>query len=237
MFFLPAPVLSAGAEIALDHAPDRSRDMAALQHGARVFVSYCLNCHAASLMRYNRLRDLGFTDQQIRDELLYTTDRIGEPMKIAMSRADAQRWFGVAPPDLSLIARARTSTLGPGEDWVYTYLRSFYRDPTRPSGWNNVVFQNVAMHHVLWEFQGEQVLGADHRLRLARPGTLSPAQYDDLVADLVAYLKYMSEPSAQLRRHIGRYVLAGMFVLLFFAIILKPPRRKQGSAQAQRASQ
>ena len=232
------PVLASAVEtgVVLDRAPDRSRDPQALQRGARTFITYCLGCHPASLMRFNRLGDLGFTDGQIRDELLLGTRRIGEQMKSTMSRADARKWFGIAPPDLSVIVRARTSRLGPGEDWLYTYLRGFYRDPTRPSGWNNVLFQNVAMHHVLWEFQGEQALNDDHRLTLSRPGRLSPADYDDMVADLVAYLGYMSEPTAQSRRRTGAYVLAGALVLLFFAFVARPPERKSRRGKAREAA-
>ncbi len=226
LLFVPLAAAAAGAEIHLDRAPDRSHDRAALQNGARVFTTYCLTCHPASFMRFNRLRDLGFTDQQIKMELMFTTDRIGDTMKVAMRPQDAQRWFGVVPPDHSLTVRAHTSALGPGEDWVYTYLRSFYRDPTRPSGWNNVVFPNVAMHHVLWQFQGVQVMGADHKLRLLKPGTLTPAQYDSMVGDLVGYLKYMSEPSAENRKHIGIYVLIALAALLGFAIVLKPAEKK-----------
>ena len=214
------------AEIRLDPAPDRSHDERALQNGARIFTKYCLTCHSASFMRYNRLVDIGFSEQQIKEELMFASDKIGEPMKVVMRRADALRWFAVVPPDHSLTVRARTSALGPGEDWVYTYLRSFYRDPTRPSGWNNVVFPNVAMHNVLWEFQGEQTLGEDHKLKLMKPGKLTPPQYDEMVADLVGYLKYMSEPSAEPRRRLGVYVLLGIGVLLGFAIILKPATRK-----------
>ena len=221
------PLLAVAAEtISLDAAPDKSDDPAALQRGARTFIQYCLNCHPASLMRYNRLLDIGFTEKQVKEELLYTTDKIGEPMLVAMGREDARRWFGVMPPDHSLTARARTSDLGPGEDWLYTYLRSFYRDPMRPSSWNNTLFPNVAMHHVLWEFQGEQVLDANNQLKLAKTGKLSPEEYDGMVGDLVAFLKYMSEPSASKRRQVGIYVLLVLGVLLALAIIIKPPGRK-----------
>jgi len=221
---VPAAVVTPA--IRLDPAPDRSHDQKALQNGARIFTKYCLTCHSAAFMRYNRLVDIGFTEQQIKDELMFSTDKIGEPMKVVMRKADAIRWFGVVPPDHSVTARARTSALGPGEDWIYTYLRSFYRDPARPSGWNNVVFPNVAMHHVLWEFQGEQMLGEDHKLKLMKPGTLTAEQYDSMVADLTGYLKYMSEPSAGERRRLGLYVLIGISVLLGFAIILKPADKK-----------
>lgn len=225
-----APVVA--PEIKLDHAPDRTHDQKGLQNGARIFSKYCLTCHAASFMRYNRLTDLGFTEQQIKSELMFTTDKIGDPMKVVMRRADALRWFGVVPPDHSVTVRARHSALGSGEDWIYTYLRSFYRDPSRPSSWNNVVFQNVAMHHVLWEYQGEQILGPDNKFKLLVPGKLTPEEYDAMVGDLVGYLKYMSEPSAEQRRHVGVYVLIGLAVLLAFAIILKPaPKKARPRAQ------
>lgn len=218
----------ANTEIHLDRAPDRTGNQAALQNGAKTFINYCLNCHAASFMRYNRLKDIGFTEQQIKAELMPAASKIGDPMKVAMRRPDAARWFSLQPPDLSVVARARTSALGSGEDWLYTYLRSFYRDPSRPSGWNNVLFESVAMHHVLWEFQGEQILGVDKKLTLAKPGTLAPEQYDNMVADLVGYLKYMSEPVAEKRQHMGIYVLIALFVLLGFTAVLRPkmPGRK-----------
>ena len=224
--FAAAPAITQAPPIHLDQAPDRSHDQKALQNGARVFTKYCLTCHAASFMRYNKLLDLGFSEAQVKGELMFASDKIGEPMKVTMRRADALRWFGVVPPDHSVTVRARHSALGPGEDWIYTYLRSFYRDPLRPSGWNNVVFPNVAMHHVLWDAQGEQILDADHKLVLLKPGKLTVEQYDSMVADLVGYLKYMSEPSADQRRHLGVYVLLGLAVLLGFAIVLKPAQRK-----------
>jgi len=226
LLLAPGLVSAAGGVPVLDRAPDRSGDQQALQRGARTFVTYCLGCHPASLMRFNRLVDFGFTEAKIRDELLLGARRIGDPMKSTMTRVDATKWFGVAPPDLSVIVRARTSKLGPGEDWLYTYLRSFYRDPTRPSGWNNTLFQNVAMHHVLWEFQGEQALTGEGRLVLRKPGRLSAADYDSMVADLVAYFDYMSEPTARERRRMGWYVLGGTLVLLAFAFAARPPQRK-----------
>ncbi len=218
--------VNAEANPPLDRSPVLRDDPAALQRGARTFVHYCLTCHPASLVRYNRLADLGFTERQIREELLPEGQRIGDPMTVAMRRSDAKRWFGVTPPDLSLEVRARTSTSEPGRDWVYTYLRGFYRDTTRPSGWNNVVFPNVAMHHALYGLQGTQTLGPDRRLTLAHPGSLNPAQYDALVADLVAFLEYASEPAAPIRRHVGLVVMGVMAVLVFFAFALKPPPRR-----------
>lgn len=220
---LCAPLLAfaAGAELHLDKAPDKANDMAALQHGAKLFVNYCLNCHSASYLRYNRLQDIGLTEEQIKGNLLFTADKTGETMMIAMQRADAKTWFGAAPPDLTVIARARSSEFGSGADWLYTYLRGFYRDEARPTGWNNVVFANVGMPHVLWELQGEQVMGADHKLQLVKPGKLKPAEYDAAVADLVAYLKWMGEPMAEFRKNLGVIVLIALTLLFVFAYALK----------------
>ena len=221
LLLLPPLALASGAGPHLDPAPDKLGDVAALQHGAKLFINYCLNCHSASYMRYNRLRDLDLTEQEIRDNLLFTAEKVGEPMTIAMRRAEAKQWFGVAPPDLTVIARARTSEAGSGADWLYTYLRGFYRDDSRPSGWNNVAFPNVGMPHVLWELQGEQVLGEDHKLALAVPGKLKPEEYDAAVADLVAYLQYMGEPVAPLRKRMGVVVLVFLAGFLVLAYALK----------------
>jgi ubiquinol-cytochrome c reductase cytochrome c1 subunit len=153
-----ASLASAGASesgMALDRAPAKANDVVSLQSGARTFVNYCLNCHAAAFMRYTHLQDIGLTETQIRDNLLFTGARIGDVMKVAMDRGEAKQWFGVAPPDLTLAARARSSGAGSGADWIYTYLRTFYRDPTRPTGWNNLVYPSVAMPHVLWQLSGE----------------------------------------------------------------------------------
>lgn len=219
--FAPLVALAAGVELHLDKAPDRSGDKAALQNGAKIFVNYCLNCHSASYMRYNRLRDIGLSEDQIRDNLMFTADKVGELMRISMQRAEAKAWFGAAPPDLTIIARARASEFGSGSDWLYTYLRGFYRDDKRPTGWNNVVFENVGMPHALWELQGQQVMGEDHKLSIGKPGKLKPAEYDALVADLVGYLQYMAEPVAQTRKQLGVIVLIALAVLFVFAYALK----------------
>lgn len=223
MFILLAvPTLAfANTEGQLERAPDHTNDFPALQHGAKIFVNYCLNCHGASMLRYNRLQDIGLTDKQIIDNLLFTADKIGEPMTIAMKRAEAKRWFGVAPPDLTVIARARASEAGSGADWLYTYLRGFYRDASRPSGWNNVAFPAVAMPNVLWELQGDQVLGADHSLKLVKPGTLTAREFDDMVGNLVGFLQWMGEPAASLRKSLGVLVLIALAVLFVFAYALK----------------
>jgi len=221
ILFVPVLAFAAGAELHLDRAPDRANDTAALQNGAKIFVNYCLNCHSASYMRYNRLKDIGLSDPQIRENLLFTADKVGEPMKIAMQRAEAKAWFGVAPPDLTIIARARASESGSGADWLYTYLRGFYRDESRPTGWNNAVFANVGMPHVLWELQGDQLMGEDHKLTLAKARQLKPQEFDALVGDLVGYLKYMGEPVAEFRKQLGVIVLIFLAVIFVFAYALK----------------
>lgn len=172
-------------------------------------------------MRYNRLQDIGLTEQQIKDNLLFASDKVGELMTISMRRAESKSWFGAAPPDLSVIARARASEFGSGADWLYTYLRGFYRDDARPTGWNNTVFANVGMPHVLWELQGEQVMGSDHKLGLAKPGMLKPEEFDAMVGDLVGFLTYMGEPMATFRKELGVIVLIFLAVLFVFAYALK----------------
>ena len=220
ILFAPILALAAGVELHLDKAPDRSTDMAALQRGAKVFVTYCLNCHSASYMRYNRLRDLGLTEEQIKQDFMYASDKVGEPMRVAMLRDEAKQWFGAPPPDLSTIARARASEFGSGPDWLYTYLRGFYRDETRPTGWNNTVFANVGMPHALFELQGEQVLDG-HALKLAKSGRMTAAEYDNLVGDLVGFMRYLGEPVAEYRKRMGVYVLIALSVVFVFAYALK----------------
>lgn len=150
---------AAGATFPLDPFPKaKLNDLAALQNGAKLFINHCLNCHSASAIRYNRLQDLGLTEEQIKENLLFTSDKIGDLMTIAMKPADAKQWFGVLPPDLSLTARSRATYTTSGPDWVYTYMRTFYRDSERPTGWNNLVFENVGMPHVLWDLQGVRTL-------------------------------------------------------------------------------
>lgn len=147
-------VVHAAGGGAIESAPNRITDLPALQNGAKLFVNYCLNCHSANAMRYNKLTDIGLTEEEIKKNLLFTTDKIGDTMSIAMTPADSNKWFGTTPPDLSVIARAKSVNLGPsGTDYIYTYLRTFYRDTTRPTGWDNVVFPNVGMPNVMWDRQ------------------------------------------------------------------------------------
>lgn len=216
LLVVPMAALAMGGALHLDKAPDVQGDQAALQNGARLFVNYCLNCHGASFVRYNRLTELGLTEQQVRENLMFTADKIGEPMRVAARAADQKLWFGVSPPDLSLVARARASAEGSGADWLYTYLRSFYRDEQRPTGWNNTVFANVGMPHIMWELQGEQVL--NHETQKLQ---LSPIEYDKQVADLVGFLVWAGEPGAGFRKQLGFGVLAFLIFLFGVSYALK----------------
>ena len=218
----PVLALASGEALQLDRASNVQSDQAALQNGARLFVNYCLSCHGLSFVRYNRLTELGLTEQQIKDNLMFTAEKIGEPMRIAARPGEQKQWFGAAPPDLSLIARARSSSDGSGADWLYTYLRSFYRDEQRPSGWNNTLFPSVAMPHALWELQGQQVLNHEtHALEIAVPGQLQRAEYDKQINDLVGFLVWAGEPAAGFRRQVGFGVLAFLVVLFGVAYALK----------------
>ncbi len=225
-----AGVQAAGGGIAWDKAPNKTNDMAALQNGAKIFVNNCLNCHSAAFMRFNRLKDIGLTEQQIKDNLLFTTDKVGETMKVAMDPKNAKDWFGGVPPDLTLIARSRSAFgQGSGADYIYTYLRTYYRDDTKATGWNNLAFPNSGMPHVLWELQGErkpiydEVEQHGHKVSVlkgweqVKPGTMTPLQYDQAMADLVGYLQWMAEPAQNNRVQIGVWVLMFLLLLTFFA--------------------
>ena len=222
----PFATLASANELQLDSANIDPHDAVSIQRGARTFVNYCLNCHSANSMRYNRLVDLGLTEQQIKDYLLLTADKVGDPMSISANRKDQKQWFGVEPPDLSVVARAR------GVDWLYTYLRTFYRDESRPTGWNNMVFPNVGMPHALWQLQGMQAMkieSEEHeghkvehkKLVLEKPGSLSALEYDKLTRDLVNYLSYMAEPEKTKRSQLGVVVLFFLLLFLVPAWLLK----------------
>lgn len=216
---LPAMSI-ANTEVHLDKAPIDASNHESLQRGARTFINSCLNCHSANYMRYNRLLEIGLTEKQIKDNLLYTADKIGEPMKSAIDKKDAKKWFGVTPPDLSVEVRAR------GADWVYTYLRGFYRDADSPTGWKNCVFDpkscNVSMPHVLYELQGEQVMNHEtHKLELVKNGKMSVAEYDAMVGDLTNYMAYMADPTKQKYTHLGWFVMLFLGVLLILTYKLK----------------
>ncbi len=222
LLFVPLTALAAGTAVHLDKAPEVLGDRAALQNGARLFVNYCLNCHGMSFVRYNRLTELGLTEQQIKDNLMFTADKIGEPMRIAARASEQKQWFGVTPPDLSLVARARASADGSGADWLYTYLRSFYQDEKRPTGWNNTLFANVGMPHVLWELQGVQELNHEtQKLGISQSGQLAPAEFDKQIADLVGFLVWAGEPAAGFRKQLGFGVLAFLVILFGVSYALK----------------
>ncbi len=207
-------LMAASSGVALDHFEVDLRDQASLQRGAQIFTNYCLSCHSASFMRYNRMaEDLGMTDELVIENLMFTTDKIGETMQVAMRPEDAKKWFGVTPPDLSVIARAR------GTDWLYSYLRNFYLDETRPMGTNNPFLVNASMPHILWEQQGFLKKDDDSgELSLAQEGELTPREYDQYVGDLVNFLAYISEPSKLDRLALGKWVL--IYLAFFFVIAL-----------------
>ncbi|MDF1529541.1 MAG: cytochrome c1, partial [Sedimenticola sp.] len=217
-----APVLglAAGGGIHLDDADIDVSDQASLQRGAKYFVNYCLSCHSAKFQRYNRMaRDLGLTEDEVKENLMFTSDKIGDTMQIAMDPANALAWFGVVPPDLSLIARAR------GVDYIYTYLRGFYVDESRPFGVNNRVFPDVGMPHVMWELQGmqkavyEEVDGQKVVKELvpvegaAGKGKMSAEEFDGAMRDLTAFLSYVAEPIQLERKRLGIWVL--LFIGIF----------------------
>jgi ubiquinol-cytochrome c reductase cytochrome c1 subunit len=226
----PALTSAAAGGGTIQPANNDVSNVASLQRGARNFVNYCMGCHSARYVRYSRLaRDLGLSEQQVIDNLMFTGERVHDTMRISMRSDDAQRWFGIAPPDLTLIARSR------GADYIYSFLKSFYLDPSRPTGVNNLVLPNTSMPHVLWELQGLQEAVYDgesdpernavHKrfkeFKLARPGTLSPKEYDQFVRDTVNFLDYISEPMQLERRSLGLRVLAFLAVFFLFAYLLK----------------
>lgn len=228
---LASSVAASEGGIAWDRFPqERMTNVAALQSGAHLFVNYCLNCHSASYMRFNRLRDLGLSESEIKSNLLFTTDKVGETMKVALDPKQAKEWFGALPPDLTVIARSRADIgKGSGADYLYTYLRSYYRDPGKVTGWNNLAFPNVGMPHVLWQLQGQRsakfvdakdphdaskTVHLFDRYETIAPGTLSPREYDESVADLVAYLQWMGEPAQ------GQRVRVGVWVLIFLGLFI-----------------
>ena len=218
---------ASGGGIPWDKAPGKTTDQASLQNGAKIFVNYCLSCHSAAFMRYNRLTDIGLTEKQIKDNLMFATDKVGETMKATIDPKQAKEWFGVNPPDLTLVARSRAGSGGTGADYLYTFLRTFYRDDTKTTGWNNLAFPNVAMPHVLWELQGErqpvfeerkehgQVVKVFKKWEQVSPGTMTPLEYDQAVGDLVNFLRWMAEPAQNTRIRVGVWVLLFLGLLSF----------------------
>ena len=214
ILFFPILAIAAESGYPLDRSPHDPRDMVSVQAGARTFVNYCLGCHGAQYMRYSGLTAIGLTEAQIRDNLMFSAEKVGEPMRSNMGVKEGKQWFGVAPPDLSVIARSR------GADWLYTYLRTFYRDPKTATGWNNAVFPNVGMPHALWMLQGDRALEKG-RWKEVSKGALGPAEYDATVRDLVNFLVYVGEPHAASRTAIGVLTLFVLGVLFILAWLLK----------------
>ena len=221
---------AAGGEgVVWDKAPNLTTNLPALQQGAQIFVNYCLNCHSAAYMRYNRLADIGLSEQQIKDNLLFATDRVGDTMRASIDPNQAKEWFGANPPDLTLVARSRSGHGGTGADYLYTFLRTFYRDPTKATGWNNLAFPNVGMPHALWELQGvrEPVFEKQEShgrqvdvftgWKQVSAGTMTPLQYDQAIGSLVGYLQWMAEPAQNSRIRIGVWVLLFLGVFTFIA--------------------
>lgn len=225
--FSPVVVLAAGGGAHLDEADIDPTDNQSLQRGAKLFVDYCLSCHSAKFQRYNRMaRDLGIDEEALVSDYMVGVEKPGETMRVAMTDEMAERWFGTKIPDLSLVARSR------GVDWLYTYLRSFYIDESRPFGVNNALFKGVSMPHVLWELQGWQEAvyeaGPDgkltdriERLELVEPGQMSVQEYDSAVRDLVNYLSYVGEPIQNQRRQLGIWVIGFLLVFFVLAYLLK----------------
>jgi ubiquinol-cytochrome c reductase cytochrome c1 subunit len=215
---------------AMQMARNDVANVASLQRGARNFVNYCSGCHSAKYVRYSRLaRDLQLTETQVEQNLMFSGERIHDTIKIAMRPEDANHWFGTTPPDLSLIARSR------GPDYIYSFLKSFHLDPSRPTGTNNLILPGTSMPHVLWELQGLQQAvydgesDAEHNavhkkfkgFELAKQGSLSPQEYDQFVRDTVNFLDYIAEPMQLERRNLGMRVLAFLIVFFLFAYFLK----------------
>lgn len=224
MTFMPALGFAAGAGVHLDEADVDLHNQASLQNGAKLFINYCLSCHSAAYMRYNRMgQDIGLTDEQVANNLMFAGEKVGDTMTVAMPAKDAKKWFGTKIPDLTVVARAR------GADWLYTYLRTFYVDETRPWGVNNTVFKDVGMPHVLWELEGLKKpvyeTYKDHdgneakrivKYEMVQPGKMSEAEYDNAVRDLVNFMVYMGEPARLSRYYIGVWVL--LFLALLFVV-------------------
>ena len=216
LLLIQSSFVFASEEIHLEKAPIDLSDQPSLQKGAKTFINYCLNCHSAKYMRYNKLLDIGLSKKDIKENLLFTGKKIGDPMEISMPVKESKKWFGATPPDLSVVARSR------GSDWIYSYMKGFYRDSSREIGWNNVVYVNSAMPHILWELQGEQELDKNTgELSLIKAGKLNQKEYDSVIVDLTNFITYMSEPGQLKRKKMGFYVVGFLLLLLVLTIKLK----------------
>ena len=224
LLFSAAALAASGGNL-LQAGNDLS-DQASLQRGATAYMNYCSGCHSLKFLRYQRMaEDLGLTEEEVMGNLNFTGAKYGEHIQVTMRNADGTAWFGNAPPDLSLISRVR------GSNWIYTYLKSFYLDDTRPLGWNNQLFPNVSMPNPLWELQGLQhaefgapdATGERHveRLVVTSAGVASAADFDQVVRDITNFLEYAGEPAALKRQAIGVWVILFLVLLTFLAYLLK----------------
>ncbi|MBT3505856.1 MAG: cytochrome c1 [Piscirickettsiaceae bacterium] len=213
---IATPGFAASGKVHLDSVDIDLSDKASLQRGAKIFMNYCLSCHSAAYMRYNRMgKDLGLSDAQVAESLMFASDKVGDTMTIAMRPKDAKKWFGVVPPDLSVISRAR------GTEWLYTYLRSYYLDINKPLGTNNLVFKDVGMPHVMWQEQGYVRKDSDNKLHALTGDQATAFEYNMMVRDLVNFLAYIGEPSKIQRLALGKWVLLYLALFFFVAYPLK----------------
>lgn len=218
---MPLSTHAADPLVPLEPANINMENEASLQRGASLFVNYCMGCHSAKYMRWQRVADdIGITVEQLDAYLRVTGDQPLDPMRIAMPADDAAGWFGIAPPDLTLVARSR------GTDWVYNYLLTFYLDDSKAMGVNNLVFPDVSMPHAMWELQGLQraVFGEDgafERFEQVTEGTMSPEEYRRAARDLTAFLAYLGDPVKVERESLGIKVIFFLLVLLMFAYLMK----------------
>jgi len=229
LFALPAAVMASEGGPHLEHANIDLSDKASLQRGAKLFTNYCLSCHSAAYQRYNRMgRDIGLTDAQVKENLMFAAEKVGETMTIAMPHGDAKRWFGNPPPDLSVMARAR------GTDYIYTYLKTFYIDPKRPFGVNNAVFKDVGMPNILWQLEGlkkavtKTEVDAEGNEKtvitgyeMVTKGSMDEAEFDQAARDLTNFLVYTAEPVKLERQHLGIWVLLFLVILFIVSYALK----------------
>ena len=225
---LPSLTMAAGPSVPLMDANIDLKDNASLQRGAKLFMNYCLGCHQMQYQRYDRtFRDIGIPTEIGQEQLIFDGSKVGSHIKNAIDKDDAAKWFGAAPPDLTLVARVR------GTDWIYTYLKSFYKDESRPFGVNNVVFPSVGMPHVLQELQGlptpitEEVEEHGHTVTKVvgvetdGSGEMSVDEYDRAARDLTNFLAYVGEPSRLESEALGLKVIGFLVILFILAFMLK----------------
>ena len=225
LLFSAAALAAAGGPV--QQAGNDLSDRASLQRGAKLYMNYCSSCHSLKFLRYSRMaEDLGLTEEEVMGNLNFTGAKFGEHIQVTMRDADGTEWFGKMPPDLSLISRVR------GSDWIYTYLKSFYLDESRPLGWNNTLFPNASMPNPLWELQGLQhaefgepdaATGErqPERLVVTNPGRLQGQEFDQVVRDITNFLEYAGEPAALKRQAMGVWVHLFLVLLTFLAYLLK----------------